>query len=72
MLGVYPSVLTDLGIKGALEAVARHAPMPVRVVAVGVTRHAAEIESAIYFTCVEDPSRTRSSTLRPRAACGSS
>ena len=27
--------------------------MPVRVDAVGVTRHPVEIESAVYFTCVE-------------------
>ena len=27
--------------------------MPVRVVAVGVTRHPVEIESAVYFTCAE-------------------
>ena len=27
--------------------------MPVHVVAVGVTRHPIEVESAVYFTCVE-------------------
>jgi signal transduction histidine kinase len=51
--GVYPSLLTDQGIAAALEAVARRAPIPVHVVAVGISRHPIEIESAIYFTCVE-------------------
>jgi signal transduction histidine kinase len=51
--GIYPSLLNDLGIVAALDSVARRAPMPVHVVADGVTRHPIEIESAIYFTCVE-------------------
>jgi signal transduction histidine kinase len=51
--GVYPSVLTDRGLPDALQAMAVHAPLPVHVVAVGVTRHPIEIESATYFTCVE-------------------
>ena len=51
--GVYPSLLTDSGLSEALHSVAAQAPMPVHVVAVGVTRHPIEIESAVYFTCVE-------------------
>ena len=51
--GVYPPLLTDRGVPEALRSVAAHAPIPVHVVAAGVTRHQIEIESAIYFTCVE-------------------
>ena len=51
--GVYPPLLTDRGLPDALRSVAAHAPMPVHVVAVGVSRHPIEIESAVYFTCAE-------------------
>jgi signal transduction histidine kinase len=51
--GVYPPLLTGRGLHDALRSVAVQAPMPVHVVAVGVTRHPVEIESAVYFTCVE-------------------
>jgi signal transduction histidine kinase len=51
--GVYPPLLTDRGPPDALRSVAREAPLPAHVVAVGVTRHPIEIESAVYFTCVE-------------------
>jgi signal transduction histidine kinase len=51
--GVYPSLLTDWGLVDALRAVARQAPMRVHVDALGMTRHPIEIESALYFICVE-------------------
>jgi signal transduction histidine kinase len=51
--GVYPPVLIGRGLGDALHAVAAQAPRPVHVVAVGITRHPVEIESAVYFTCVE-------------------
>jgi signal transduction histidine kinase len=51
--GVYPPVLTDLGVADALRSMAIQAPLPVHVVAAGVTRHPIEIESAVYFVCVE-------------------
>jgi signal transduction histidine kinase len=51
--GVYPPLLTDQGLSGALAAVARQAPLPVHLIATGLTRHPIEIESAVYFTCVE-------------------
>jgi signal transduction histidine kinase len=51
--GVYPPLLSDRGLPDALHSVAAQAPMPVHVVAVGITRHRVEIESAVYFTCVE-------------------
>jgi signal transduction histidine kinase len=51
--GVYPPALTDRGIVDALRSMAIQAPRPVHVAEAGVTRHPIEIESAIYFTCVE-------------------
>jgi signal transduction histidine kinase len=51
--GVYPAVLIDRGVADALRSVATLAPQPVHVAAAGVTRHPVEIESAIYFVCVE-------------------
>jgi signal transduction histidine kinase len=51
--GVYPPVLTDRGVADALRSVATLAPQPVHVAAAGVTRHPVEIESAVYFVCVE-------------------
>ena len=46
-------MLSDRGLPDALRSVAAQAPMPVHVAAVGVSRHPIEIESAVYFTCVE-------------------
>jgi signal transduction histidine kinase len=51
--GVYPPLLTDTGLPDALRSLARQAPMPVHVVAVGIMRHPIKIESAVYFTCAE-------------------
>ncbi len=51
--GVYPPALADRGVPDALRSMGRHAPLPVHLVSRGVTRHATEIESATYFTCVE-------------------
>jgi hypothetical protein len=51
--GIYPSLLADQGITAALTAQARKAPGPVEVEADGLGRYPAEIETAIYFCCVE-------------------
>ena len=51
--GVYPQLLADWGLCDALRSAAAQAPLPVGVVAAGVARHPIEIESAVYFTCVE-------------------
>jgi anti-sigma regulatory factor (Ser/Thr protein kinase) len=51
--GVYPSVLKDHGIEAALGAVAQRASIPVHVSAAGIQRHPADVESAVYFACVE-------------------
>jgi signal transduction histidine kinase len=51
--GVYPMVLRDRGLEDALRAIARESPIPVHIASAGVTRYPLEIESAIYFVCVE-------------------
>jgi signal transduction histidine kinase len=51
--GVYPAILTDRGLEVALRSLAQRTPLPMHVAAVGVTRHPIQIESAVYFVCVE-------------------
>jgi signal transduction histidine kinase len=51
--GVYPSMLRDRGIGEALRGVAAQAPVPVRVLTFGLTRHSTDVDTAVYFTCVE-------------------
>ena len=51
--GIYPAILADRGLVDALRSVARRAPLHVDVRGVGLTRHRPEIESAVYFTCLE-------------------
>jgi signal transduction histidine kinase len=51
--GVYPELLAGRGLPDALQSIARQAPLPVHVIAVGLSRHPTEVESATYFTCAE-------------------
>jgi signal transduction histidine kinase len=51
--GIYPSLLVDRGLPEALRAVALRAPLPVSVKCEGVARYPAEVESAVYFSCLE-------------------
>jgi signal transduction histidine kinase len=51
--GVYPSLLSDRGLKDSLRSVLAQSPLPARLMARGVTRHPAEIETAVYYTCME-------------------
>jgi signal transduction histidine kinase len=51
--GVYPSLLTDRGLADALRSVLAELPLPAHLVARRLTRQPAEIETAVYFTCVE-------------------
>jgi PAS domain S-box-containing protein len=51
--GVYPSLLADRGLVAALRAVARSSPLVVTVQARGVERAREEVETAVYFACVE-------------------
>jgi signal transduction histidine kinase len=51
--GIYPALLADRGLADALESVARRSPLPVEVSADGLTRLPPEIETAVYFSCIE-------------------
>jgi signal transduction histidine kinase len=51
--GVYPSVLADQGLEEALAAVARKAPIATTVDARDLSRYPTEVESAVYFCCLE-------------------
>jgi signal transduction histidine kinase len=51
--GVYPSLLSDRGLADALRSLTSAAPLPVHLQTCGLTRHSAEIETAVYFTCGE-------------------
>ncbi|HEU0024852.1 MAG TPA: histidine kinase [Thermoleophilaceae bacterium] len=51
--GVYPSLLADRGLAEALRAAALHAPIPTEVVPDGVGRYPPELESVVYFCCLE-------------------
>jgi signal transduction histidine kinase len=51
--GVYPAVLADEGLPEALQAAALRAPVAAEVQSDGVGRYAREVESAVYFCCLE-------------------
>jgi signal transduction histidine kinase len=51
--GIYPPLLTDSGLGEALRAAGRRSPQPVRLSADGIGRYALEVESAVYFCCLE-------------------
>jgi signal transduction histidine kinase len=51
--GVYPPLLADRGLTEAVRAAARGVPVPTTVEADGVGRYSQEVESAVYFCCLE-------------------
>jgi signal transduction histidine kinase len=51
--GIYPPLLADQGLPSALEAQARRSPTPVAVEPDGVHRYGRDVESAVYFSCLE-------------------
>ena len=51
--GVYPAVLAEQGLEEALRSAARRSPMAAGVSASGVRRWPPEIETTVYFACVE-------------------
>ena len=50
---MYPPILTDRGLDAALRSLAHRMPMVTHVATAGVSRHPIQIESAVYFVCVE-------------------
>jgi signal transduction histidine kinase len=51
--GVYPPLLADQGLAEALRAAALRAPIATTVRSDGVGRYSPEVESAVYFCCLE-------------------
>ncbi|HEY3881048.1 MAG TPA: histidine kinase, partial [Trebonia sp.] len=51
--GIYPPLLADSGLGEALAAAGRRSPPPVSVDARDIGRYGLEIESAVYFCCLE-------------------
>jgi len=51
--GIFPSVLADRGLMPALRAVGRRGPRPIAVTGRRIGRYPPEIESAIYYCCLE-------------------
>lgn len=51
--GIYPQLLAERGLPEALRSAARGAPIATTVAADGVGRYSGELESAIYFLCLE-------------------
>ena len=51
--GIYPPLLADKGLGAALDAQARRAAVPLSVQTDGIGRYPQEVESALYFCCLE-------------------
>ena len=51
--GVYPAVLAEHGLEEALRSAARRVPVAAGVSATGVRRLPSEVETTVYFACVE-------------------
>jgi signal transduction histidine kinase len=51
--GIYPPLLADQGLPAALASQARKSPLPVTVEPDGVGRYGPDVESAVYFCCLE-------------------
>ena len=51
--GIYPPLLGERGLVGALPAAARRTVLPCSVDAQGLGRHTPAVEAAVYFCCTE-------------------
>jgi signal transduction histidine kinase len=51
--GVFPALLAEQGLEEALRSAARRAPIATGVSVTGLRRWAPEIETTVYFACVE-------------------
>lgn len=51
--GIYPRRLADAGLAVALRAAVTTSPIPVKILDGTARRHGAEVEAAIYFSCLE-------------------
>lgn len=51
--GIYPSVLTERGLKDALESALRKASVPLSLHTSALRRYPEDVEVAVYFCCLE-------------------
>ncbi|MGW2661719.1 sensor histidine kinase [Nocardia tengchongensis] len=51
--GIYPPLLAREGLQGALPAAADRSPVPVRIRVDGIGRYRPDIETALYYCCLE-------------------
>jgi signal transduction histidine kinase len=51
--GVYPAILSDRGLEEALRSLAAITTVPLHLQTGGLTRLSIELETAVYFTCLE-------------------
>jgi signal transduction histidine kinase len=51
--GIYPAVLTERGLKDALESAVRTASIPVSLHTSALRRYPEDVEVAVYFCCLE-------------------
>lgn len=51
--GLYPSLLVERGLVGALSEAAAACPLPATLTTRGLGRYPSEIEGAVYFCCLE-------------------
>ena len=51
--GIYPPLLADQGLVAALGSQARRSVVPVAIEAEGIGRYPRDVESAVYFSCLE-------------------
>jgi signal transduction histidine kinase len=51
--GTVPGILPQAGLGAALQVAAAEAGIPVTMSVQGLTRHSAELETAVYFCCME-------------------
>jgi signal transduction histidine kinase len=51
--GIYPSLLAGQGLAEALRAATLRAPLPTTLECDGLARYTPEVESAVYFSCLE-------------------
>ena len=51
--GLYPPVLRDFGLRGALASAVRRSASPATVEAAAIGRYSPQVEAAIYFCCLE-------------------
>ena len=51
--GLYPQLLSESGLVAALKSIQRRTPVPLSFHADGVGRYSPEVESAVYYSCLE-------------------